>query len=886
MKSVEGKAFIDRKELLPLLDRSRSYALTMLLAPAGSGKSTLLNQWRRHRQNWKLAYLPLSRRDIDPVHFFNRLDTAIRSVAPRFDGLSYNDLSAEAALPAEVLAEWLAEALQQVPEPFYILLDDFQLADNPLIHDVIAGVLMQMPEHVHWILATRNHPRFSLSRLKLEDRLLVIDRHDLRFSKEECDEISAKLCPSLDPHERHKLWQVTEGWAAGIKLGLLAGGQPGQSVDAALSGNQPELVDYFARVVLHDLPDEVKELLLVCSVLDRFSAPLCNDLLARDDSEVIIDQMRSRELFLRPIDDKPGWWRMHALFQEFLQGRAQLNPDVDTAFILRRASDWFMRNDDEDMALQMAMQEGDTAFIRDQLALSCERWIRKGNYSGIVKWVLPIAEDTIITDTDISGPLIAALILTRRFNQAQYFIDLYKETPKALLRGKYTDEDNIAFQETMLQLFQHDTDFRVGADREALLSGAKHNDLRAFSLAILAYHFLLHAEFDEALVYAQKARDTLEQLGYHYLVSYADLILVLCDRNRGRMMQATQYVHRMYERYADGQQGPAWVNAATAKAVVLYEMNGLTEARALCETLLPLVSGACATEVIAHAYLTLIRILDLEGEATRSQRLLNHLERILQLGNYDRFRAQVVHERMRQAFRAGDASRMDELMSEYRLHHRYLEGEWHAPRAYDESWERLGLAVALWLQHRDRLDAAERVLQSIWQTLQNQGANARSVVAQAHLVVIAWHTDRRTLATERLQILMLRHGIECLNRTALDEAPGLHSIMETLIDSGEIEVPPVYRMMFRDFSRPVAAAPPVRPAQQPVNLTSRERDVLTLLCRGISNREIGEQSGLAITTIKWHIKNIFSKLNVSSRAEAIVMATQSPERFGLMPGDV
>lgn len=882
-KGSDQRGWIEREELLRLLDRSDNYALTLLLAPAGSGKSTLMMQWRARRANTGVASISLTRRDADPVHFFNRLDTAIRTVVPGYDGLSYNDLSAEVALPPEVLAEWLAEALTIIEQPLHILIDDFQLAESSLIHDVLAELLTQLPENIHLILASRTHPQFSLSRLKLDDRLLVIDRHDLRFSERDCEVFCARLCPDLNEDTRHRLWEVTEGWAAGVKLGMLAWSQGGHADSQVLSGNLPELVDYFARVVLHDLAPELNRFLLACSILERLSVPLCNDLLATQDSEAMIEAIRSRELFISPVEDRPGWWRLHPLFQEFLLARAQRTDDMDINGLHRRAADWYMDDGDEEMALHHAGQLEDQPYFESLLATCCDRWLHSGRFGAIIHWVLPLPEEAVQTNTDLSGPLIGALTLSRRFNQAQYFIDLVRHAPPSAQRGRFVHADGTYFQETMLQLFQHDTDFRVGADREALLSSAGHHDIRAFCLAILAYHYLLHAEFDNALHYAQRAKDTLAQMGYAYLESYADLILVLCDRNRGRMLHATQNVHLMYARYDDGSNGPAWVNAATAKVVVLYECNQLAEARQLCETLLPLVSSACATEIIASSYLTLIRILELEGNVMRSHRLTQHLERILKLGNYDRFHAQVIHEQMRQAYRSSDAERIDWLVAEYRLRERYAAGEWSKARHYDEEWERSGLAVAMWLQYQNQLARAEQVLHAVAETLRAQGANARAVVADANLVVIAWQGGDNELAFARLKQLVERYGIECLNRTALDEAPGLYQVIQHAASQQQVLLPPLYLEMFASvIARAAIVVEKPKEEERPVeSLTEREKDILNLLRKGISNREIGELSGLAVTTIKWHIKNIFAKLGVTSRAEAIVMANRSPARFGI-----
>ncbi|MCB1837738.1 MAG: response regulator transcription factor, partial [Alcanivoracaceae bacterium] len=282
------------------------------------------------------------------------------------------------------------------------------------------------------------------------------------------------------------------------------------------------------------------------------------------------------------------------------------------------------------------------------------------------------------------------------------------------------------------------------------------------------------------------------------------------------------------------------------------------------------------------SYLTLIRILELEGNVMRSHRLTQHLERILKLGNYDRFHAQVIHEQMRQAYRSSDAERIDWLVAEYHLRERYAAGEWSKARHYDEEWERSGLAVAMWLQHQNQLARAEQVLHAVAETLRAQGANARAVVADANLVVIAWQGGDNELAFARLKQLVERYGIECLNRTALDEAPGLYQVIQHAASQQQVLLPPLYLEMFASVIARAAIVVEKPKEEAPVEaLTEREKDILNLLRKGISNREIGELSGLAVTTIKWHIKNIFAKLGVTSRAEAIVMANRSPARFGI-----
>ena len=79
----------------------------------------------------------------------------------------------------------------------------------------------------------------------------------------------------------------------------------------------------------------------------------------------------------------------------------------------------------------------------------------------------------------------------------------------------------------------------------------------------------------------------------------------------------------------------------------------------------------------------------------------------------------------------------------------------------------------------------------------------------------------------------------------------------------------------RDAAAPLAAAAPAVLAEP---LTERERDVLALLARGLSNRRIGERLAIADNTVKAHVASIFGKLGATTRTEAVTLGV----RLGLV----
>ena len=871
-----GTRLIVRERLLSQLDAAVASPLTLLLAPAGSGKSTLLAQWLDRRDPQQTVVLSLTAADASPVRFFRRWIEALRRVAPGFDTFSYNQLVADVALPADAVAESLLHSFQRITMPLVIVLDDFQHERGTLVEQVLSLIIDQMPEHVRILLATRVQPGLSLARLQLEDKLRVVDREDLDLSRDELCELAALMCGrALTDEERDQLMAMTEGWMAGIRFALLAFGHQPRGGDQDLASSHPALIDYFAQVVVADLPEGERDLVMRSAILERFNPALCDVLTGRQDSALIIERLLSRELFIQPLPDQPGWFRFHTLFQEFLRNRLQVEAAAAVPALHRLAANWLMDAGEPEQALSHAQRSTDRGLFLAMLEASCDQWSKAGELPTLLRWVGELPEEQIIANSDLGFLYISALILTRRFNQARYYMDLLAATPRDRIRGRFAEDSHGPFLDTMLELFQHDTSFRMSDDRARLMGAMSQHDMRAFSLAILAYHHLLRAEFPAALEHAQRAKDVLAQLGYHFLESYADLILVLCDRHSGRMLQSVQSATNMFWRHEQGRRhSPAWVNAATAMAVVRYEQNMLDDAQRLCEELIPLVSSACATEVIAAAYLTLVRVLHLRGEDARATRLMSHLDRVLQLGLYDRFVAQLAHESMRQAF-SRDLPAVNRVADQYQLSRRLARGAWAHPVAYDEGWERYGLATALWLRARHDYNEASQLLSRLAAVLRRDRVMARLVVVEANQAVLLALQGQRQQALEWLRRIMAEHGPECVNRTVFDEAPGLAELLAEAIDAGVVRVPSLYRQMFSDLlvSQPDQDEPAdVVPDQ--FNLTQREAEILLLLRQGLSNQGISTETGVALSTIKWHLKNIFAKLGVSSRAEAIVHCEQ------------
>ncbi len=118
---------------------------------------------------------------------------------------------------------------------------------------------------------------------------------------------------------------------------------------------------------------------------------------------------------------------------------------------------------------------------------------------------------------------------------------------------------------------------------------------------------------------------------------------------------------------------------------------------------------------------------------------------------------------------------------------------------------------------------------------------------------------------------LLQAGVGgCLLRDA--EVPDLIRAL-VAVGRGEIVLPPALA------SQALAALARGRLPQETTaeSLTDREKDVLSLLAKGMTNKEIAQCLFLSVRTVEAHLQNIYGKLNVSSRTEAVLWAVQQEE---------
>jgi LuxR family maltose regulon positive regulatory protein len=416
-----------RARLERLLDRSSSAALTLVDAPVGFGKTMLVQSWCANQSVAAVAWVSLDAADDDPARFWTYLATAIDRIRPGLGRTALRRLRTPgASIPAAV--DELANALAGYGAPVAIVLDDLHALSSEASFSSLEYVVAHLPSNARIIATTRVDPPIGLARLRARGMLAEIRSRELAFTVEETRAflVDAEGMALADV-DVEQLVGRTEGWPAGLYLAALwlrGLDDPGAGV-RGFAGDHRHVAEYLTGEVLDALDPRQRDFLLRSSVLDRFTAELCDDVLGRTDSAAMLAEIERSNLFLVALDPRGEWFRYHHLFADLLQLE---RGDSDPAAVVeprRRAAAWFRERGLIAEAAEHAAAAGDEAMVADMLFENASALLRSGRAATLLRWTETLSEELLLERPVVAaGGAIAAGLLGRPAAERQRLLAL------------------------------------------------------------------------------------------------------------------------------------------------------------------------------------------------------------------------------------------------------------------------------------------------------------------------------------------------------------------------------------------------------------------------------------------------------------------------------
>jgi LuxR family maltose regulon positive regulatory protein len=356
------RGLVARPRILERLDGAADTRLILIAAPAGFGKTTLLSAWfAEHRETGRaIAWLSLGAEDREPASFWHSVVSALQKAVPDLDPEALDPVRASPA-PTEPALTAVLNELAGVPDPVWLVLDDFHLADGPANAESMTFLLEHLPAQVHVVISTRADPGLPLARWRARGELVEIRSADLRFTLDETTAYLRGAGLDLDGRDVAALEERTEGWITALQLAALSlqGRTDATEFVARFAGDDRYVVDYLVEEVLGQQTPAVREFLLRSSILGRLTGALCDALTGRVDGQARLVGLERANVFLVPLDDHREWYRYHHLFADVLRARLLSEQPDAVPLLHERASAWFEQHGLIEEAVRHALAAAD-----------------------------------------------------------------------------------------------------------------------------------------------------------------------------------------------------------------------------------------------------------------------------------------------------------------------------------------------------------------------------------------------------------------------------------------------------------------------------------------------------------------------------------------------
>jgi len=876
---------VPRPRLKQRLNATILRAFTLISAPAGFGKTTLLREWISDR-SMDIAWFSIDRGDNDPIRFWTYVIAAMQTIEPELGKTIFSALqtpqppsieSLLAELINEISAELNHDTRLHSDNRVILVLDDYHLITESRVHDSLFFFLKNLPTKLHLILSSRADPPWPLARLRARRKLAELRADDLRFTSQEVATfLNQVMRLDIAPEDVAALEKRTEGWIVGLQMAALSM-QNRNNISTfiqAFTGTNRFILDYLLEEVLEQQSGDNQDFLLKTSLLDQVTAPLCDYVLGRSDSQKILAQLEKANLFLVPLDDHRQWYRYHHLFSELLLNQLTLTYPEDIPNLHQKASQWFEDQGYIDETVAHAFAAHDD----DRVARLCEKYalgmLQQSKHSILSTWI-----EALPTGLVYKHPWLCVYqSWTRHWAGMREQGEACLENAERMLESASSLDEverkklagSIATVRAHYALVNEQLPQAIDQAMKALRL-LPENDFYTPGTAGVALGgaYWGQGKISEAEDAFLDCASTALKGGFVYRASSA-----LCYAGMQQVKQAKlRTAEKTFQQALAFAEGPGGYQSPIAGyplaklGELALEWNQLDQARKLAEESVKLCAQLGHVDLIAEANIALARVQLAKKDFTGGRTTLHQVEQLSLQTKLDPWVLGWFAEckvllwlavgELDQARYWAESSELnidDEFSFHYDLHHIHLARVLAAQVIQNTKDTNPGNCLKLIDRLLTTCDEMGWTHQKI-QVLILQG-----------LVLQATHDQASAIkAMERALSLAEPEGYL---QTFICEGPNMEKLLEKLSKRGR------NRAYANDLLRAFLTE---KSSQQPglvEPLSPRELEVLRLLMTSLSVSDIAGELTISVNTVRSHIKNIYSKLGVNRRLDAIEKAKE------------
>lgn len=884
-------AVVPRPRLMDHLDRGDDLPLTLVIGPAGFGKTTALRQWTAQLDRptiWIEADATS-----DGLHAF--AIQVLSSLKDTLDVTSTFGAQTRIALTSgdihpRLIGKALAEDIECIGKPIRMVVDDFHQVSHSDVPLLFSGLLEAAPDSLRLIISSRWDPRLRLGQLRQDGLVLDIRAANLQFSFEELEDLLCQVLGSTpDSNTVSAILEYTGGWVSAVRLAARAlcySDDPSHFSTNLANLSERHMLDYLMDEVMARKPERLRQLVIRSSIFDRVCGSLADSALALppgpESTESMLDHLAMVGLVELQREGDEFWYAPHSLFRVLLRHRMAVEMSVDEIDALhRRASKWFEREGIIDRAIAHSLQADE---VDDAVAI-IERWrlrfFVRERWQEVDRWLDMLPAGTV--ENHLSLQLTRLRTSVFRGLEAPSW-PLIHNVRRLLEVVEPADRDQswVQMMSELDMVTVHSNSIRENMDdavaiAERALATLPPDDSAGRGVAYVQWADAMQArgDADAALDRLQTALDIEPDrsgaLHARILIAEATIFLRRGDLRRSRDLFAA-VLHLATVQSIRTMAG--W--ARVGLGMLAYERNDLGEAEDYLGEVLADMEDVHFS-AIREAMVGLVLVALARGDHARADSLIDNL------------RDWAMDHGMMNALVTVDSLRVRLCL---------LNGDRRQARQWSPITTQPVRDYLLFFEIPMLTNAKIALHSSSPESITSALLQIRDIERWAAVT----HNDRRLVEIKALRA----YGLNLLGdgEAAMDlmervlELVGPEPYARAFLDLG-FDLGPIFRRMGSGASRPAnleRMSSVVRFARVATHqdfeanhagferstasvrvyevFTEREVDVLLAISQHLSNKEIGEKLFVSPLTVKRHAINIYRKLGVNSRRQALVKATE------------
>jgi LuxR family maltose regulon positive regulatory protein len=857
--------------------------LFLLSAPAGFGKTTLVSAWIQEtclslpgEKPCRVAWVSLDEKDNDPLQFLHYMIAAFQKADPWL-GLTSLELMQMPPLGAETGA-WREKALMalindlsEADGRYVLVLDDYHTITERAVDQMLAYFLDHLPEGVRVVLTTRVDPALPLPRLRARNQLLELRAADLRFDEAEAAAFLKDVMGlDLSPAQITLLEERTEGWIAGLQLAALSmqGHQDFGAFIQAFSGSNRFVLDYLIEEVLNRQSPERQDFLIKTSILGQMNAEVCQALTGCQNSQPILEALDQENLFVVRLDEERCWYRYHHLFAEFLRSRFRQTYKEQAAAYHLIASQWFEKQTMLPEAIEQALNAQELGRAADLLEHTPRTMLTPVDAGIYANWLGLLPEDLIQARAGVC--LLQAWVLLSHGEVSQ--VGAYLERAGDLIRqGQGSGLGEVYTLQSLAAALLANYQAAIELAGQALeCLGPDELALRALVALdqTLAYEML--GELEAAGQACQKAYEASLKSGN--LVTGLTALCQLADikQQQGDLAQALELNQRAIDiTHQNRRQQPLAGIAYLRIGMLQYELNHLEQAEDTLKTALSSGQQWESSDISANSLIGLAMVEMAKGQFGPTRAYLRQAEEMLNRQVISSVSHEVINANItRLSLALGDEALMPAWLQVYQEKEPVKEN--YLRMMVESSLARVYLTQGKYTE-------AGLILDQLAQCFENKGLVSFLVevcLLRALVYQAAGQLQAAGVWGRRAVELAAGKGF---TRKFVDEGVQAQQLLKKIKREGAVGDYIGYLLGQFEGKSGLGKLMLGEKARQEglvEVLSEREIQVLRLIADGQNNQAIARELVVAVSTVKTHINNLYGKLGVTSRIQAVSVARQ------------